>query len=222
MSLSNSRFCLVLTAVAAAFFSACGGSQGNANTGFMPAAAVKGEYPFSVREPNEYKAEVVITSGGTEERYFIARKGDRWRRDHYRAGRLALTELGSGGAYVIDHRTRTYSQEPGAGDVISLDPNALAFFRGKEYYDFDEVGRDGGVVRYKVRKGDNLADDIEISIDETSSMIIRQEFTSASGESLLYELHDLMLEVDDTVFALPAGYRKVDWPVFSASLAKEK
>jgi hypothetical protein len=222
MFLSNLRFCLVLTAAAAAFFSACGGSQGNANAGFTPATAEKGEYPFSVREPEAYRAEVVITTGETEERYFIARKGDRWRRDHYRAGRPAITELGAGAAYVLDHRTRTYSQEPVAGETIGPDPAALAFFRGKKYYDFDEVSREAGVIRYKVRKGENLADDILISIDEASGMIIRQEFTSVSGESFLYELHDLSLEVDDSVFALPAGYRKVDWPAFSVSLAKEK
>ncbi len=222
MSLSKSRFCLVLTALAAAFFSACGGSQSNANTGFIPATAPKGEYPFSVAEPDVYRAEVLITTGETEERYFIARKGERWRRDHYRLGALAITELGSGGAYVIDHRTKTYSQEPAAGDVAGFDPTGLAFFRGKEYYDFDEVGRDGGALRYKVRKGENLADDILITIDEASGMIIRQEFTSDTGESFLYELHDLRFEVDDSVFSLPVGYRKVDWRAFSASLAKER
>ena len=47
----------------------------------------------------------------------------------------------------------------------------MSFFRGKEYRDFDEVERGGGVIRYEGRKGETSQDGILITIDEPSGMI---------------------------------------------------
>jgi outer membrane lipoprotein-sorting protein len=211
MFLSTLGKFLLFAPLCAGLLTACGASQSSINTEVAPIPEQKSEFPFSTKEPETYQADVVVTSNGAEDRFFVARKGDKWRRDHFSGPTRSITELRTGdGVYLIDHRKKTYSAEPAEGnDVTDLDPSSVSFFRGKEYRDFDEVERGGGIVRYEGRKGETSQDDIVITIDEPSGMIVRQEFTSAGGESFAYELRDLKLDVDDSIFQIPAGYRKV-------------
>ena len=211
MFLSTPGKFLLFAALCAGLLTACGTSQSNVNAEVSQIPGPKEEFPFSVKEPDTYQADVVVTSNGSEDRFFVARKGDKWRRDHFSGPTRSITELRTGdGVYLIDHRKKTYSVEPAAGnDATDLDPSSVSFFRGKEYRDFDEVERGGGVIRYEGRKGETSQDNILITIDEPSGMMVKQEFRSAAGESFVYELRDLKLDVDDSIFQIPAGYRKV-------------
>lgn len=223
MFLSTLGKFLVLTAFCAVLITGCGSSQTNVNTGVGSIPEQKGEFPFSVREPEVYQANVVVTTDGVEGRFFIARKGDKWRRDHFTDGERSITELrAADGVYLLDHKKKTFAAEPAAGnDVAGFDAASVSFFRGKEYRDFDEVGREGGVIRYKGHKGETSQDEILITVDEVSGMIVRQEFASPNGESLVYELRDLKLDVDDTIFQIPAGYRKVAFGEVRTALKKK-
>jgi hypothetical protein len=193
------------------FLTACWPTQPVVNNGVITVPDQKSEFPFPVKEPETYQAEVVVATGGIEDRFFIARKGDLWRRDHFDSGKRVITEMRStDGVYLIDHRKKVYAIEPAAGrDVAGFDPKSVSFFRGKEYREFDEIEHDGGLIRYQGRKGETSQDDILISVDETSGMIVREEFTSPAGDGFVYELKGLKLEADDALFQIPAGYRKV-------------
>ena len=81
MFLSNPRKSFGLFLLSAITFQACGSPQANQNTGILLAAESTSEFPFSTREPEIYQAKVVITVEGVEQRYFIARKAERWRLD---------------------------------------------------------------------------------------------------------------------------------------------
>jgi len=211
MFLSTLGKFLLFAAFSAGLFTACGTSQSSVNTEVPQIPEQKSEFPFPVKEPDTYQADVVVTANGAEDRFFVARKGDKWRRDHFSGPTRSITELRTAdGVYLIDHRKKAYSAEPAAGnDVTDLDPSSVSVFRGKEYRDFDEVERGGGIIRYEGRKGETSQDGILITIDEASGMMVKQEFTSPAGEGFVYELRDLRLDVDDSIFQIPAGYRKV-------------
>jgi len=77
MLLSTPRKSLLFAALCAGLFTACGTSQTNVNTEVSPIPDLKDEFPFSVKEREIYQANVVVTSNGAEDRFFVARKGDK-------------------------------------------------------------------------------------------------------------------------------------------------
>lgn len=211
MFLSNPRNYFVLLLVCATFFQACDPSQTNQKTD-ISLAGEKSEFPFSTIEPETYQANVVITADGVEQRYFVARKGERWRLDVCGADRCHKTGLNSDRQYTIDHDTKTYritsdnqpsSAEPAYNGLMS------GFFKGKEYREFEPIGGDGGIAKYKVKETKHSPDQVVIFIDEKTGMIIRQEITANDGTpKFIFELQNVKLEVDDSIFELPKGYQK--------------
>ena len=178
-----------------------------------PVVEVKSGFPFSLKEPEIYQGEIVI-DGDETDRSFVARKVDRWREDMYRDGHLWMSELYNGRRFTIDHERKIYIEhEPAANGVESFAGMPQDFLTGKEDHTFDEVARENNIVRYKARTNKYMPDDILIDVDTASGMIVRQEFRSAAGSSdgasFVYEMRNLKLDVDDQVFALPAGFRKV-------------
>lgn len=188
---------------------ACGSSQTNENKEVSLTGESTSEFPFMVKEPEIYQADVVVTVGGTETRWSVARNGEKWRYDIYAGAALTISQIRSDKFYGIDHRKETYweiGEKPGSGEIGDI---ARSFFRGYEHNDFDEAGREGNIIKYKVRPIDKRPGSILISIDTASGMMVRQEFLAADGEvQYVYELRNLKLSVDDSMFAIPSGYQK--------------
>jgi hypothetical protein len=42
-------------------------------------------------------------------------------------------------------------------------------------------------------------------------MIVKQQVTTPSGNGSAFELRNVQFEVDDALFAVPAGYKKIAW-----------
>lgn len=206
MRLSNLGARLLITIVFACFLQGCGSSQPVENKPVATPVEGPKRFPFSVREPDIFQADLVITAMDVEMRHFVARKGDKRRLDTYRDDKLATTELRTDAFYDIDHAARTFSVLAfGSGEPPIPNDVAADFFRGGLPYRYDELERKDGIVRYKTRDGGVIA-----SIDEASGLMIRQEFYDGEGPpTLVYELRNLKLEVDDSVFQLPAGYRQI-------------
>lgn len=223
MLLSTSRWFLIIAAFSAFAFTGCGSSQITVNREVGPIPEQKSEFPFSLHEPEVYQAEIFVTVNGVEEHFFIARSGEMWRRDHFDGAARTISELrNADGAYIIDIKKRVYATEPAAGDEVSgFDPESVSNFRGKQYREFEETGRDGGLIRYTARRIETSEDDILIVVDEASGMIVRQEFASPAGDNFVYELRDLRLEADGALFALPAGYRKIGFEQLRTALRKK-
>lgn len=197
------------------FFQACGSSPSGEDRPISLNGGTKSEFPFSTREPVIYQGDFVVTSGGIESRWFMARKLDKWRSDRYRGAERWLTELKSDRFYLIDHRARVFAAEPGAtGAGVATGP-ASGFFSGKEYREFEELGREGNLIKYKVRQDAASRSDILIHIDALSGMMVRQEFAlPGENTAYIYEIRNLNLEVDDSVFSIPDGYRMVTYDEF--------
>ena len=222
MFLSNPRKFFLLASSFALVLQACGSSPGNENRPAFVPVETKSEFPFSTKEPEVYQGDFVVIAGGNETRWFMARRGDNWRFDTFYGTERLITEMNSGQIYHIDHQQKLYASAPSSGMIARPATN---FFSGKQYHEFEMTSEEVGIVRYRVKNSDALTDEILISIDKASGMIVRQEFTGRNTEtglpvSYVYEIRNLKLEADDSVFAIPAGYRKVTWEEFRSARTK--
>jgi hypothetical protein len=206
MFLSNPRKLLVLSVFIAAFLTACGGGAPQPNRQISLAGDEPSEFPFSTKEPEQYQADIVITTGEKEDKFFIARNGVKWRMDFFESGQPVASEMNSDNRYSIDHKQKSYTIAAGGPLTVRADDMARSFFRGKKYRDFEDLGGDGAIKKYRV-VSDN--DNIVISIDVASGLIVKEEFNDKQGSpQMVYELRNLRLAADDSVFQLPKGYKK--------------
>ncbi|MGB2752005.1 MAG: hypothetical protein WBC19_08095 [Pyrinomonadaceae bacterium] len=192
---------------------ACWWSQTNENKEISLTGESSSEFPFATKEPEVYQADVVVTAGGIESRWSVARNGEKSRYDIYAGTTMTVSQIRSDKLYHLDHRKKTYwemNEKPGSGEISDI---ARSFFRGYEHNDFDETGREGTIIKYKVRPIDKRPGSIMISIDTARGMMIKQEFIAADGSTeYVYELRNLKLSVDDSAFAMPSDYRKITQP----------
>lgn len=222
MFLSN-RSKLFLIAVALAFATAaCGPPAGNDNKPISLGSDDKGEFPFSTKEPAIFQGNFVVSDGMTERKWFIARNGDKLRIDHFSGDTPAWSQIETDTVYILDHRKKTYASPQSVspdktGDQGFVNDITSSFFRGKEYREFQDIGRDGNLIKYRVRDDEHPDSEVLISIDEQTGLMVRQEFASRGEREsdlpvkFVYEIRDLKTEADDSLFQIPAGYRKVSW-----------
>ena len=219
MFLSNRPTLLVITCIFALFLPSCGSGPANESNSLAKLGADKKEFPFSTTEPEVFQGNFFVSSGDNEKRWFVARKGDSWRLDIFDGGERSLTQLKTDKAYLIDHIRRTYCEPPRpSGRNEAVDPILSGFFRGKVYREFEDLGVHEGYRKYKVTQDGDSKEDIIISIDESSGMIVKQDFYEGTGEqariAYSYEVRDLKLSVDDDVLGLPADYTLVGYVEF--------
>ena len=207
MFLSNPGKYFLFIAIFALFLQACGSAPDNENKAVVVPVETKGEFPFSTKEPEIYQGDLVVT-GGVESRWFVARKGEKSRFDTFAGNTLTYSQIKSDKVYYIDHQKKTYAiMNELTGSPSGFDAIAANFFRGKEYRQFEDLGINGKLHKFKVKESSPEKGEITIYIDETSGMMIKQEF--GGNPSVVFEIRDLTFEVDDSIFAIPDGYRKV-------------
>ncbi len=220
MFLSNPRKYFLLIGFCALIFQGCGSSQTLENKAISISNESKGKFPFSTREPETFQADLVMTNGKDEDHWFVARHGDKWRYDIFRGGERWISLLRSDKLYYVDHQKKVYWEMPESGNSGG-EPGYLSeltrnFFRGEEHREFDEIGRENGLIEYKVRDTDQSAGEIVIYVDAASGVMVRQEFTAKGGDNnseppilSVYEVKNLKMDVDDSVFDIPQGYKKI-------------
>lgn len=218
MFLSNPRKSILLIALVAALIPACGSRPAGPSGAVSPVDPTSKRFPFPTKEPQEYQGHFVVSDGTSETQYFVARKGDKWRFDIGDSGSPKTTQVRTDKVYIIDHPNRTFAIEAFA-DLEDFDTsyfNSLTwgFFRGANYIDYEETGRSGNLINYKAKTLKDRKNDVVISVDATTGMMMRQEITSdkdrdSKGAPIryTYEVRDLKLNVDDSVFEIPSGYR---------------
>lgn len=211
-------------------FQACRSSQTNENKDVSHPGETANEFPFSTTEPEVYQGDLVTSYGTNETRIFVARKGDKWRYDIFRGPQPWRTQLNTDKLYTIDHRGKIYFAEAQSEDSTTaggvFGGLTSDFFRGKQYREFEELGREGNLIEYKVSETAGSKGSSLIFIDAASGMMVRQEFIGQTDEAgsplaFIYEIRNLKFEVDDSVFRVPEGYRQVTREEFRAP-AKQK
>lgn len=192
----------------------------NANVGEL-----KNEFPFNTKEPESYQCDLVVIVGTAEEHFRKARKGGMSRIDFFRDGEISTTQLITDKIYTIDRSKKIYIEEPiaaGSSYAAPVFDSTNGFFAGKEFTAFEEIGRDGNITKYRVKNTDPAKGDTIVSVDTSSGLMVRQEFLAAreggggQGPNVIFEIRDLRLEVDESVFQVPSGYRKVSKDEFRA------
>lgn len=219
MFLSTKRKSFLLIAFCLTVLQACGSSQTAENKEVSLGVEAKSKFPFLAKEPEIYQGDLIMSNGKSEDRWFVARKGDKWRYDVFRGAEL-WSQIRSDKLYYVDHRKKVYwemsSHDNSNGDPGHFGDLTRIFFKGEEHREFDEVGRENGLIKYKVRENSQSAGEILIYIDAASGIMVRQEFITKTGEknpespiSFVYEIRNLKLDVDDGVFDIPQEYKKV-------------
>ncbi|MBK6750439.1 MAG: hypothetical protein KA956_04620 [Pyrinomonadaceae bacterium] len=218
MFLSNLHRHFLLLILIVPIFQACSGIPANSNSNTPIASEIKSEFPFSTKEPETYQGDFVVTIGTTEEHFFRARKGDSSRIDLFEGSDISSTQIVTDKIYNIDPARKIYTEESIASGALNSVPVFDAtngFFAGKEYTAFEETGHDGSITRYRVKNTDTSKGEILVSVDKASGLMVRQEFIASMVEgsepapNLIFEIRNLKLDVDEDIFRLPAGLRKV-------------
>ena len=218
MFLSNLHRYFLLLILIAPISQACSGTASNINTDKPNIGELKSEFPFSIKEPESYQGDFFVTIGSTEEHFFRARKGERSRIDFFKNGVISVTQIIADKTYMIDPTRKIYTEEGLAAAALNAVPLFDAtngFFAGKEFTAFEEIGREGSTAKYRVKNADPAKGEIVVSVDTVSGLMIRQEFLAPNGENsekaanVIFEIRGLSIDVGDSVFQLPAGFRKV-------------
>lgn len=218
MFLSNPRKSILAIAIVSVLLTACGSKPSTTKGGVSPVDPTSERFPFPTKEPQEYQGNFVVSDGTTETQYFVARKANKWRFDINSNGSPKTTQVRTDKVYLIDHVNKIYAIEAFADledfDTTYFNSLTWGFFRGANYIEYEETGRSGNLISYKAKTLKDRKNDVVISVDATTGIMMRQEITSdkdrdAKGAPIryTYEVRDLNLDVDDSVFDIPSGYR---------------
>ena len=90
-------------------------------------------------------------------------------------------------------------------------------------------GLDDGLTKYRVKFGDSDAAEAIVYVDEATGLVMKQEFFSLRGQtdtsrtpSFIFELRGLKTDVDDSLFAIPADYKKLAWADYLSTVQPKK
>lgn len=192
----------------------CGcSSPPNENTAAFPLiSAHKPVAPFSTKEPEQYRADVIIRSEGTERKYSIARDGDKRRTDFDTGGPQQRTILEADRNYLINVERKVFAVlSPGAA-FVEEDFSVHTLNQG-HYTEFESTGSEDGLAVYRAEIDGSPASEVSIHIDPSTNLPMKQEFYSVDGgrRELVYtvELQNVALEVTEETFVVPRGFREI-------------
>lgn len=178
---------------------------------------LKSEIPFSTKEPEQFQTEIVITTTHkTERRTFFARNGARRRFDFDFGTKNQITSLQTDRNYLVLPEKKIYT-EVGRSSIALPDEwtgfLTTEWLNQKHEANFEKLETSESLTKYRVKIAESGFSEILIYVDEISNLPVRQEFFSVTDNQkhLIYtvELKNLKLQTDESLFALPTGFRKV-------------
>ena len=214
MFLSNQQAAaqaILLVIIVAAGCSWFGGNEPPSNSSVTVKPPETG-IPFETKEPETFLADFITISSGSESRSHFAKKHERWRFDSFDADGPTRSIVQGPTLAYIDHTRKQYSEPPTNGPDAQppfLADLTTSLLHPKQPARFEKLGTENNIERYKVTvEGSNSAS--TILYDTTIKMIVRHEFDGGFA----FEMRNFTLEVDEAVFQMPNGYRKVAWTVY--------
>jgi hypothetical protein len=209
--------------LAALFCSSCQVWQSaeNVNTEAFVAEEIKTGIPFSTKEPEVFQAEIVVSAGGAEKKFFTARNKGKQLTVFNRGEKseTAVLQAENGQTFVINHEKKTFRENQiGASGFLSENRNLLDFLTTKWLVEktdatFENLGAENNLTKYRVRLADSNNSEILVFVDENLKIPIKQEFYSITGgqRSLMYsvEIRSFKLQAEESLFELPKDYRKL-------------
>jgi hypothetical protein len=114
-----------LALIVLAFFSACRyGQNNNAETNAPKPTEIeelKSEIPFSTKEPENFQAEIVVSTGGTERKTFVARSGANRRYDFNADAKAQVSTVATDRNYLILPDKKIYAENSGLENATSAE-----------------------------------------------------------------------------------------------------
>ena len=196
-------FTIVITAGGCSWL---GGGQANPEPPTV--SAPESTIPFETREPGTYQADFVTISDGSESKTHFAQKDQRWRFDLFESGSPSRTVIGTEKIHHIDHAAKVYAEAPmGFPEppqfVADLTESLL---NERHHASYEKTGAEGELETYRVTvAGSNTPS--TITYNTSIKMAVRHEI----GGGFAWEMRQFTLDVDDALFQLPRGYRKIAW-----------
>jgi hypothetical protein len=170
--------------------------------------------PFKTKEPESFQCEILEKAGDVVRRKRLAKKGN-WRRIDFDLGEPAhRAVLQTDKEYVIDIGRRIYAetaqQAPSQDQFSDLTRELLNTGQRAE---FEEIGREGTIIRYTVRLSDSGSSEIVVHFDESVGLPVKQEFFSTIGGErrlgFIVEIVNFRTHPDLGLFSVPAEYKRV-------------
>jgi hypothetical protein len=194
-------------------FAGCSLWQSNENSAATFASETKSEYPFVAREPEVFQAEIVVRTGETQRRTFIARDGQKRRMDldmgtdDHRA--VVITDK----EYLLYFKRKVLEEHDLSSNAAEhYEPLTAQIMNLRDYARFEEIGRDGSIVQFRARVNASTNSEVLVFFDQSIGMTVRQEFYSIDGaqRSLQYsvELKNFRPEAEPELFAIPPDFRR--------------
>lgn len=216
-------------------FSACGWRQKASETPptVQPFAGEesKSAIPFQTREPENFQADFVVTTGAVENKTFTARRGGDYRFDYNLSGNLKISNIktADGKSFLIIDSKKIYAENSGAAaEQISNDSADFPtnqWLNAKADAEFTNLGAENGLTKYRVNLDASRRSETIVFVDENIKLPVRQEFYSTGdGErSLFYtvEMRNFKLRADADLFEIPADYKRVSLENLRAVVKKE-
>lgn len=211
MFLSNSRSTILFALAGLVLTAGCSWLRTESPPLAPLVAEPKSSSPFETLEPDIFQADFVTSDGTSETRTFYARKAAKTRFDSFSGTEPTLTMIHTDKLYRIDHRARSYaeipeSETPAASPPLVTELTASLLSQSSNSV-FEEVGSEGNLDRYSVTS-DGVTETVMLTYDTRLKMVVKQELGSPGGAIFVFELRNIKLEVDDSTFEIPNGYKR--------------
>ncbi len=209
-------FALIILSASACRFWQSGGNATPSPPPFV-AEELKSEIPFTSREPEIFQAEIVVTANEIQRKTFTARNGVNRRTDYNFGAENQLTNLQTDKNYLILPKQKIYAENPQTETSATIDDWTLflttEWLNAKTSAKFEKLETVENITKYRVLLDEKEVSEIFIYLDETSKIVVKQEFYSNNGEqktlNFTFELKNLKLQTDENLFVVPTDFRKV-------------
>jgi hypothetical protein len=203
LAAATAFFTIVITTAGCSGF---GGGEANPEPAVVsaPASAI----PFETLEPEIYQADFVTISDGAESKTHFAQKNGRWRFDLFWSGSPSRSVIAAEKIYHIDHSAKVYAE---AASGFSERPQFLAdltesLLNERHHASFEKTGVEGDLETFTVTVEESNTSSA-VTYNTSIKMVVRHEIAGGFA----WEMRQFTLDVDDAMFRLPAGYRKIAW-----------
>ena len=154
--------------------------------------------------------------GDVTEKKYIAKKDNKRRTEHGYGAEARLIVIEDDKTTLIDPQRRVYTERAfteGKADPDFLQDMTRQLLAVREKATYRELGEEDGRIRYSVQVADSEISEIIVFADPKLGMPTRQEFYSVTNDErrlrYWYELTNIELDVEDELFTVPEGFRKI-------------
>lgn len=215
MHQKNLNRSLLLVVFSALFVASCSIVQTGNIVG--PNDKPKTDAPYSNAEPEKYQTEIWQTTAGGTEKFFAARNGDKWRIDSAYGAPDQVTSLHTDKDYVLSFATKVYAEYPVGHGFDErqgmVDEISMGMLNSKAKGSFEKTKSDGGLTIYRVVSDVDKGKESTITFDERLGLPVKKEIYKANEAGrtvdMTVTLSGFKTDVDDGLFVLPKGFKKV-------------